>query len=174
MQGQPVEKSKRVWEKPIQRDETHFAESDKMTYIPATILAVEKQLGRPGRHRVFVRILLRKYRGSFNALKFGENKPLMGVLSKRTTRPYLLPRSQPQSGAVIPVVDDSVNYATLADFSGFQPYPTLWVQMNRNGCFVVLPKLSSRAWEIKPACATSVMAYAGYFRGYGNWPVSFT
>jgi hypothetical protein len=115
MQGQPVEKSKRVWEKPIQRDETHFAESDKMTYIPATILAVEKQLGRPGRHRVFVRILLRKYRGSFNALKFGENKPLMGVLSKRTTRPYLLPRSQPQSGAVVPVVDDSVkrNFSRL-------------------------------------------------------------
>jgi hypothetical protein len=27
---------------------------------------------------VIVRILLRKYRGSFNTLMFGENKPLMG------------------------------------------------------------------------------------------------
>jgi hypothetical protein len=47
----------------------------KMTHLPATILAVEKQSGK---HRVFVRILLRKYRGSFNTLKFGENKPLIG------------------------------------------------------------------------------------------------
>jgi hypothetical protein len=30
------------------------------------------------KHRILVRILLRKYKGSFNALKFGENKPLMG------------------------------------------------------------------------------------------------
>jgi hypothetical protein len=49
-----------------------------MTHIPATILAVEEQPGQQGKHRVFVRILLRKYRGSFNTLKFGETKPLMG------------------------------------------------------------------------------------------------
>jgi hypothetical protein len=47
----------------------------QMTQIPATILAVEKQ---PGKHRVLVRILLRKYKGSFNTLKFGEDKPLLG------------------------------------------------------------------------------------------------
>jgi hypothetical protein len=45
-----------------------------MTSIPAKILAVDKQADK---HRVIVRIL-RKYRGSFNTLKFGENKPLMG------------------------------------------------------------------------------------------------
>jgi hypothetical protein len=50
----------------------------QMTHIPATILAIEQQPGQPGKQRVFVRILLRKYRGSFNTLKFGENKPLMG------------------------------------------------------------------------------------------------
>ena len=46
-----------------------------MTSIPAKILAVDNQADK---HRVIVRILLRKYRGSFNTLKFGENKPLMG------------------------------------------------------------------------------------------------
>jgi hypothetical protein len=47
----------------------------KMTAIPAQILAVDKQTDQ---HRVVVRILLRKYRGSFNTLKFGENTPFMG------------------------------------------------------------------------------------------------
>ena len=46
-----------------------------MTSIPAKILAVEKQADK---HHVIVRILVPKYRGSFNTLKFGENKPLMG------------------------------------------------------------------------------------------------
>jgi hypothetical protein len=46
-----------------------------MTSIPAKVLAVEKQTDK---HRIIVRIVLRKYRGSFNTLKFGENKPLMG------------------------------------------------------------------------------------------------
>jgi hypothetical protein len=46
-----------------------------MTSIPAKVLAVRKQ---EDEHRIVVRILLRKYRGSFNTLKFGENKPLMG------------------------------------------------------------------------------------------------
>jgi hypothetical protein len=46
-----------------------------MTSIPAKILAVEKQADK---HRIVVRILVRKYRGSFNTLKFGENKPLIG------------------------------------------------------------------------------------------------
>ena len=45
-----------------------------MTSIPALLLAVDKQADK---HRVIVRIL-RKYRGSFNTLKFGENKPLIG------------------------------------------------------------------------------------------------
>jgi hypothetical protein len=46
-----------------------------MTSIPAKILSVERQLDK---HRVIVRILVRKYRGSFNTLKFGEDKPLVG------------------------------------------------------------------------------------------------
>jgi hypothetical protein len=47
-----------------------------MTFIPARVLAVDKQ--EDDRHRIIVRIELRKYRGSFNTLKFGENKPFMG------------------------------------------------------------------------------------------------
>lgn len=46
-----------------------------ITYIPAKILNVDKQADK---HRVIVRILLRKYRGSFDTLMFGENKPLIG------------------------------------------------------------------------------------------------
>ena len=46
-----------------------------MTSIPAKILAVDNQADK---HRVIVRILLRKYRGSFDTLKFGENTPFMG------------------------------------------------------------------------------------------------
>jgi hypothetical protein len=46
-----------------------------MTFIPAKVLAVDKQ---EERHRIIVRIELRKYRGSFNTLKFGENKPFIG------------------------------------------------------------------------------------------------
>jgi hypothetical protein len=47
----------------------------QITFIPAKILAVDKHADK---HRVIVRILLRKYRGSFNTLMFGENKPLIG------------------------------------------------------------------------------------------------
>ena len=47
----------------------------QMTSIPAKILAVDNQSDK---HRVVVRILLPKYRGSFNTLKFGENTPFMG------------------------------------------------------------------------------------------------
>ena len=46
-----------------------------MTLIPARVIAVGKGADR---HRTVVRIVLRKYRGSFNTPKFGENKPLMG------------------------------------------------------------------------------------------------
>ena len=46
-----------------------------MTFIPAKVIAVGKE---DDKHRIVVRIVLRKYRGSFNTLKFGENKPLMG------------------------------------------------------------------------------------------------
>ena len=50
-------------------------ESAAMTSIPAKVLAVGKEASK---HRITVRIVLRKYRGSFNTLKFGENKPLLG------------------------------------------------------------------------------------------------
>jgi hypothetical protein len=50
-------------------------ESAAMTFIPAKIVAVGKEADK---HRIVVRIVLRKYRGSFNTLRFGENKPLMG------------------------------------------------------------------------------------------------
>ena len=47
----------------------------QITFIPAKILTVDKQADK---HRVIVWILLRKYRGSFDTLMFGENKPLIG------------------------------------------------------------------------------------------------
>jgi hypothetical protein len=47
----------------------------KITFIPAKILNVDKQADK---HRFIVRILLREYRGSFDTLIFGENKPLIG------------------------------------------------------------------------------------------------
>ena len=46
-----------------------------MTFIPAKIVAVGREADKD---RIVVRIVLRKYRGSFSTLKFGENKPLMG------------------------------------------------------------------------------------------------
>ncbi len=46
-----------------------------MTFIPAKVVAVAKQADK---YLIVVRIVLRRYRGSFNTLKFGENKPLMG------------------------------------------------------------------------------------------------
>ena len=46
-----------------------------MTLIPARVVAVGQESDK---HRVIVRISLRTYRGSFNTLRFGENKPLMG------------------------------------------------------------------------------------------------
>ena len=46
-----------------------------MTAIPAKVLAIDKQ----GDHyNVIVRIGLAKYRGSFNTLACGENKPFTG------------------------------------------------------------------------------------------------
>jgi len=46
-----------------------------MTAIPAVVHTIERQ----GEHyRVVVRIGLRKYRGSFNTLVFGETKPFLG------------------------------------------------------------------------------------------------
>jgi hypothetical protein len=47
----------------------------QMTFIPAKIISVNTQSDK---RRILVRILLRKYKGSFNTLKFGENKPLIG------------------------------------------------------------------------------------------------
>ena len=44
-------------------------ESAAMTFIPAKIVAVGKEADK---HRIVVRIVLRKYRGSFNTLKFGK------------------------------------------------------------------------------------------------------
>ena len=46
-----------------------------MTAIPAKVVAIDRQTDR---YRVIVRIGLAKYRGSFNTLKFGENKPFTG------------------------------------------------------------------------------------------------
>jgi hypothetical protein len=43
--------------------------------IPAKVLAVDKQ---GDQYNVIVRIGLAKYRGSFNTLAFGENKPSIG------------------------------------------------------------------------------------------------
>ncbi len=47
----------------------------QITCIPAKIVAVDNQVDR---HLIIVRLLLRKYKGSFNTLIFGDNKPLVG------------------------------------------------------------------------------------------------
>jgi hypothetical protein len=81
----------KVWEKVIEggeiqsvrifeyRSQIHRSQTresgNKITFIPAKIVTVHKQADK---HRVVVRILLRKYRGSFNTLIFGKNKPLIG------------------------------------------------------------------------------------------------
>ena len=46
-----------------------------MTPIHAKVLAVDRQ---GDQYNVMVRIELAKYRGSFNTLAFGENKPSIG------------------------------------------------------------------------------------------------
>jgi hypothetical protein len=51
-------------------------ERPQMTPIPAKVLAVDKQ---GDQYNVIVRIGLAKYRGSFNTLAFGENKPFTGL-----------------------------------------------------------------------------------------------
>jgi hypothetical protein len=46
-----------------------------MTPILAKVLAVDKQ---GDKYLVIIQIMLRKYRGSFNTLTFGETKPSIG------------------------------------------------------------------------------------------------
>jgi hypothetical protein len=46
-----------------------------MTPILAKVLAVDK---RDDRYLVIIQIMLRKYRGSFNTLTFGDKKPSTG------------------------------------------------------------------------------------------------
>jgi hypothetical protein len=46
-----------------------------MTPILAKVLAIDKQ---GDRYLVIIQIMLRKYRGSFNTLTFGEKKPCIG------------------------------------------------------------------------------------------------
>jgi hypothetical protein len=46
-----------------------------MTPILAKVLAVDK---RDDRYLVIIQIMLRKYRGSFNTLTFGDKKPFIG------------------------------------------------------------------------------------------------
>ena len=48
-----------------------------MTPIPAKVVSVDKQ---GAQYRVIVRIRLIKYRGSYDTLVFGENKPTVGSL----------------------------------------------------------------------------------------------
>ena len=50
-----------------------------MTSIPAKVLTIDKQ---EDKHRIIVRIVLPKYRGSFNTLAFGEIKPHSGSLKE--------------------------------------------------------------------------------------------
>jgi hypothetical protein len=73
-----TQKLRQLFEKDIgevHASERKVYETAAMTSIPAKVLAVVKEANK---HRITVRIVLRKYRGSFNTLKFGENKPLMG------------------------------------------------------------------------------------------------
>jgi hypothetical protein len=58
------------------KSEIRLRKRHQITFIPAKIVAVDKQSDK---HRVIVRILLRKYKGSFHTLMFGEYKPLLGA-----------------------------------------------------------------------------------------------
>jgi hypothetical protein len=49
----------------------------KLTLIPAKVVSVDEQVAQ---YRVIVRIGLMKYRGSYETLVFGENKPTVGSL----------------------------------------------------------------------------------------------
>jgi hypothetical protein len=51
-----------------------------MTAIPAIVFTIDRQ---GNRYRVVVQIGLPKYRGSFNTLVFGENKPFVGSFHAR-------------------------------------------------------------------------------------------
>src|SRR5271156_5634548 len=75
-----------------------------MTSIPAKVLTIDKQ---EDKHRIIVRIVLPKYRGSFNTLKFGENKPLMGSC-RGSIGAYLLPGSGTERGRIVSSLDDSI------------------------------------------------------------------
>ena len=46
-----------------------------MTAVPAEVLAIDRQSDR---YHVIVRLGLARYRGSFDTLVFGENKPFVG------------------------------------------------------------------------------------------------
>jgi hypothetical protein len=50
-------------------------ESVQMTPIHAKVVAVDK---KDDKYLVIIQIMLRKYRGSFNTLIFGEKKPFVG------------------------------------------------------------------------------------------------
>jgi hypothetical protein len=47
----------------------------KMTPIVAKVLAIDK---KGDKYLVIIQIMLRKFRGSFNTLTFGEKKPFIG------------------------------------------------------------------------------------------------
>jgi len=46
-----------------------------MTPVPAKVVSIDRQ---GNRYRIIVRMRRIKYRGSFNTLVFGENKPNVG------------------------------------------------------------------------------------------------
>jgi hypothetical protein len=58
----------------VERDDNQKPKAP-LTAIPAEVLAVDRQSDQ---YRVIVRIVLAKYRGSYDTLIFGEQKPLVG------------------------------------------------------------------------------------------------
>jgi hypothetical protein len=70
-----VNPSKRVWEKPVQGNETRFGEVIKMTLIPANVLNVHKLYNE---YLVSVQVGRDNFAGKFDRLQFGENKPRFG------------------------------------------------------------------------------------------------
>jgi len=81
-----------------------------MTPILAKVLAVENQADQ---YRVFVRIGLAKYRGSFNTLTFGENKPSIGFCHEGRLELVYYKDPGLKAGEPVSAVDDSVIPATL-------------------------------------------------------------
>jgi hypothetical protein len=77
----------------------------EMTPILAKVIAVDKQ---GDQYRAIIQIVLRGYRGSFNTLSFGENKPSLGSYHNGRLDLFYYRDPGLKSGEVVPALDDYV------------------------------------------------------------------